>query len=655
MSQLQSGEYINILTYNVCWEAIWGQQTLLGQKCANATKSTDKVPTVCSQNIAQNIDTIANNNQYDFVALQEISSNGKNNGNKMLWKDLINHSNKLQSMGYLHNINSPQTSIITFFNKEKYVPKYFAYGDIGCKDDKGRSCQIIGFELISQQDISSNRDLYIVINLHAPHRNIRSLDCNKIQNILYDLRILPDPFLNEFEKLDKINLNKHVLNELEQYYNIFGIMAGDFNDENENRQYWQKGLNYKLNINQQNYIDLNFSTNSNDPPLSCCDSKGSKTYNRISDYVLVTNNLHNNKNIYNQLGLQKSTIASDHAPVFMQINQPEPLVSSQPRIIGYDFDGVLHKTIIPYTLDDNTYVGPLALQRHPGKLRPWNLNNLQNNNELYATNRDPFNIVIDRIKQQLQNNDTVHIISSGHKKNVIDKFLQNHFHDKSNQINVHINIKDKIDKIIELGITEFSDDSWKHIQEIYKNKKSEIINETFMLYLSIPTEFNDPLNNTTFSIQPNLYRITYDVFTYIEERINNLQIDIQINIQIAYDILRELIQDGKLKPIDNSQPRSRHVAWESRTRGQPSRRVIVGPRTSNRHGTTTKRPKTEKPYELVTTGKIIQNKKVPSKSMQQITTNSDNHHDNNKKDYGTELVVGTMVTIGTLATALLFL
>jgi len=159
--------------------------------------------------------------------------------------------------------------------------------------------------------------------------------------------------------------------------------------------------------------------------------------------------------------------------------------------IGYDFDGVLHKSIYNDTLN-NIYVGPFAFQR-----------TFNNNTQLI-----PNDIILQKIKFDITGNSKIYIITSIYITyyEYILNFLQKYFtnyelsymtiymknDNATNLINLHKYVKfeiyndKKIDVIIKENIIEFTDDSIGTICDIYKNKQDDIKNSKFLLYYSIP-------------------------------------------------------------------------------------------------------------------------------------------------------------------------
>lgn len=221
--------------------------------------------------------------------------------------------------------------------------------------------------------------------------------------------------------------------------------------------------------------------------------------------------------------------------------QTKDIYSLINKNIGYDFDGVLHKSIHHDRLN-NIYVGPFSFQR-----------TYDNSNYLI-----PNNVIINKIKFDICGNCNIYIITSLSILNYdyVVNFLQHYFSNfelkymtvymrndyRTNINNLHQYIKfkvydsNKVDIINHENIIEFTDDSLGTIYNIYITKYKEIENDNFLLYYSIP------------EVQPKVYykinkEFNKNDFAYILEHYNNTTTyDInKINNTINYFIKKKKI------------------------------------------------------------------------------------------------------------------
>jgi hypothetical protein len=116
------------------------------------------------------------------------------------------------------------------------------------------------------------------------------------------------------------------------------------------------------------------------------------------------------------------------------------------KIIGYDFDGVLHRTMRKYDMNG---------QGHP---------NLKIDSSLYIPNKN----IIDEIKQEIRAGTEVHIISRNpkDKKNFLITNGLEYLADNYDKY-VHISKGNKSEDIKKYSITEFTEDSINELHNIY--------------------------------------------------------------------------------------------------------------------------------------------------------------------------------------------
>jgi endonuclease/exonuclease/phosphatase family metal-dependent hydrolase len=170
-------KFLNIMTYNICWEALEAKKGGI-----DMTKCNDKKQNKCMKNIADIINKRIDNN-FNFISLQEINSNQWINLSKLLKLDNYNIIKKEIGLAGI---------FILYNNNYKLIKKYS--GDLGCCVDK------------RPYIISIFDNNVVLINLHLPHVNQ--------ENSLIKLQ----------QKLVKGK----------KYYNkdtIF-IICGDFNNDN---------------------------------------------------------------------------------------------------------------------------------------------------------------------------------------------------------------------------------------------------------------------------------------------------------------------------------------------------------------------------------------------------------------------------------------
>jgi exonuclease III len=272
---------INIISYNVCWEALEGMKS----KFLDMTYCGKSPNNTCVNNIAKIIafDGLKLiNNIYDFICLQEI----KNIPSQLieLEKD-INNINPNFLLNYKYVITQINIAgIITMYNKNKYT----LIKSLDCNFDStaDRPFHILLF-----------KEGIIYINLHAP--NIREIiELNKLETREQKIK-------EKFKLLKKSIENKLLLLNVElKNYKI--IISGDFNDDIDN-----DFLNFtKFTLNKEKSIS------------TCCipNPMPIQNYSRNYDHILVS---YNNFNFFTFNKFQQSkyikdnkSFMSDHLPVF---------------------------------------------------------------------------------------------------------------------------------------------------------------------------------------------------------------------------------------------------------------------------------------------------------------------------------------------------
>jgi hypothetical protein len=267
---------INLLSWNISWGSMMGNE---GNKTAKKlvkyckTKSL-KGYTWCLNNVVEFLKETTNS--FDFLCFQEASNI------KIIYKKLNTKNKSL----LLDEYGPFKISIATIYNKNKYklIKKY----NNSSLDEKGRPIQIFLFKIIGYDNY------LILINLHAPHSNIKKTILNHTNK-----------FINECLPIIKNNL--------------FGVIAcGDWNDNNYN--YWN---NILINKNKKLVLSSNIK-----PPRTCCTNNIRKSHSEkyYGDYILINNNtLEYIKNNYliksNKINLfnGKKYPTSDHLPIAVEV------------------------------------------------------------------------------------------------------------------------------------------------------------------------------------------------------------------------------------------------------------------------------------------------------------------------------------------------
>ena len=251
---------IKILTWNICWQCMTNKNTGSASELALKCKMfLDKTNTSCLNNVSKFI----NNTKYDFIGLQEASN----------WEKIY-ESNIKDSMGCIHCKLLNKEDMVTFYNKDRFIPIFANFDNLVPMGEKGiRPYQVIFFE---EKDTINK---YIFINLHNAHGYSKE-KLEKSINIDAHQYFKFDPKSKKFKRTLFKNLDT-VLNDISNYINnnkFKVIVLGDFNDN-----YWNG-----LNINIKNRVSSN-----KEPPKTCCNTnRKSNTPERIiGDYILINSEL----------------------------------------------------------------------------------------------------------------------------------------------------------------------------------------------------------------------------------------------------------------------------------------------------------------------------------------------------------------------------
>lgn len=423
---------IKILSFNLSWKTMTGKG--YGEICLMTTKEKDLI-NVCLENVVHFIDE---NQPYDFVGFQEASN----------WQIIQSESAVLRGMNSENYVSGPE-SIVTFWDKSKYRLDHTYNKLVGELTIPGRPILILFF----------NKNL-CVINIHAGHHySIYQLD-KAIILALKDFNSKSgesiEPFVEKFRT-----------------YNI--ILMGDFNSELKSNS---------DNSNNSNNSTIKFFTNKyfkrysilsgrtfygKNQMKSCCDSTLSGKISSMRsafDHILSTFPDTNSK-------IYSLKMASDHLPIIGSVNTTNLIViggNNMPKILGFDFDGVLHPDVTPPDIQG---------QRHPVNL----------NGPFRA-----FPKMIKKIKSELLKGNKVYIITARSESKSSIQTIKNHL--ASNDLlelsdNVYYTKgRDKTKIIKNLGINEFYDDSCLRIRELYNSVLNGKLSQLHKIFLVNPNDMN---------------------------------------------------------------------------------------------------------------------------------------------------------------------
>ena len=296
LKQTGGNNSINVLNWNICWEAMvgdivgQGSAPILGATCSITEINRRTKLNECATNVIKLIDNL--NIDYDFVAIQEAAK----------WKDIYKYSKKLKPMGYVHHIIG-SSHLVTFYNKEKYDAIAVVTDTIIHNNRRGRPYHIIYLK----NKITS--EFYIFINLH----NADGVSIDDLENQLarkFDNFFSIDK--TEQEHSEKLKVPTQI-RWSKNNYNV--IVAGDFNDRGL-RNYWM-GLKPFKYTNIPNLTKLEVKCNV-EPPKTCCRQLENTSPLNHGDYILVNSSLAIEKNNY----IPKSDHlfpSSDHLPVLIEL------------------------------------------------------------------------------------------------------------------------------------------------------------------------------------------------------------------------------------------------------------------------------------------------------------------------------------------------
>ena len=320
--QFGGNDSINVLSWNICWEAMEGSETPNGTAKVLA-KTCSLLPIVnglngCANNVIKLIDTLSVD--CDFLAMQEAAK----------WEDIYLKSTKLQKMNYVHH-KSGKSHLITFYNKEKYIAVAVNIGTI-VKDSKGGR----PYHIIYLQN-KTTKEIYIFINLHNAHNvTIHELEEQLSKEFNNFININDGNISDAHEKK-----NYYPIEWSANKYNV--IVAGDFNDKNIN--YWN-GLNPFKNANITNLQKIVVKTDMK-PPNTCCRVEAAKPLPLYGDYILVNDALMIVKNNYVP-DSQHIFPTSDHLPVLIELQTTQLELAPSIYLTKYIYAFDIDDTLCPY-------------------------------------------------------------------------------------------------------------------------------------------------------------------------------------------------------------------------------------------------------------------------------------------------------------------
>jgi hypothetical protein len=281
--------YINVLTYNLSWEALESKTSTNGDGSTRLDMSHCKLNEIntCTQNIAYILlNTKPENEIYDFIALQEVKNT------ESQWLVLQNEIIKL-SPTFFDNYNIEfseydKAGLVSIYNK-KYILLFKTFDYYSDENNKINLFQILVFQQI------------IFINVHFPHNNQE----NFVQLITKKLLEIQNKFGNNFRIIlagDFNNINPLIIPGFSNLIN--GFTKNTLFESVNTIQTCEKD-----NISQQCIIS-GYKQNYNILPDHIFD-------NYFNDYEYYTRNF----NFYTD---DMKPLMSDHLPVYARLKISSP-------------------------------------------------------------------------------------------------------------------------------------------------------------------------------------------------------------------------------------------------------------------------------------------------------------------------------------------
>jgi endonuclease/exonuclease/phosphatase family metal-dependent hydrolase len=242
--------------------------------------------------------------------------------------------------------------------------------------------------------------------------------------------------------------------------------------------------------------------------------------NNINDIIKVKKDIENKQN---QLIKKKIKLKNEIKKIRNNLKldyKPKKLLNKK---IGLDFDGIFHNSV--YYSDSSN--GIINGQGYPNKI-------------INKENR--FKFILD--DKDIMDND-LYIISANHKNN-INKIL-NIISENFDSSKITYNTFDKYDKIVELNLDEFYDDSLIIIIQILeKNKTENKLKKDFKLFWVLPLGFKPYIGNHLY-LPNNIiedddhFKIEVPLIDFYSKNINDIAKKI-----ILFAFKQFLIQKNKL-------------------------------------------------------------------------------------------------------------
>lgn len=235
------------------------------------------------------------------------------------------------------------------------------------------------------------------------------------------------------------------------------IMMGNFNSDLQNYKYEYKLPNNNVKNALQLFMDKEFNNpggrllfNINTTKNTCCyDQNPKENLNKKYDHILST--FINNEYIEPTIDNPQTY----HLPIMANVEMK--------KIIGYDFDGVIHTNV---ESEANGY------------------------RESKEDINNPFEIILKQIREQLSYSWIIYIITARNKEelslNLIKNFLSSHGININLDNIIFTNNESKVPYIYNLMINEFYDDSCAIIREIYFAKNNSELPLLTKIYFTIP-------------------------------------------------------------------------------------------------------------------------------------------------------------------------
>ena len=269
---IASSKTINVLTYNIAWEAMLPKANKFGDLGKRCRQKIDE----CRNNVSQ---VIRDLNNYDFIAIQEIPLNLDLSTD--YWNKQFN-LNSSDHLIYYHMDGSEGMLTILDRNKYKYIDQ--CQGNI---KESGRPFLVI----IAKSKI--NKRTIAFINIHAGHGSTKNSSAVIQKEI--------ESKCTKFGDIDRI------------------IMAGDFN-----RDFNRDIKSNEIKLFGKNLINVNQGSSFK----TCCSESNSIRHFRASDHILdseenSTINTSSHRNVFP---------SSDHSYVIAELNR-ENIGVSKPTII----------------------------------------------------------------------------------------------------------------------------------------------------------------------------------------------------------------------------------------------------------------------------------------------------------------------------------